>query len=189
MLTSIQVLTQDREAYIMELKNVKLNLLYAKEELQSSKSRSDSLEMERHLEAVRLSGSCTSGTILKNQENSGGVPREDVTCFDDVTCRKSTATGDSFVLLNDNKVINDCIALDKELKSASYKSNDCNFACKTCIICGDSSARSLSSYGSLLMKSSHILKGHVSGLDVKRLIERVFLLSSDLTERVCLNKL
>ncbi|CAG9769994.1 unnamed protein product [Ceutorhynchus assimilis] len=161
MLTTIQVLSEEKKSYSEELKSAKVNLLHAKEELKTTKSRCDSLEMIGHQQSL-----------------IGARPSEDL-----AKCCEPTAADDSFTLINDNSVLKDCITLDKEMETARHRANASYCVPRKCIVCGDSSARSLSTTMSKLVNSSHMIKGYVyNGLNMKSLVERMFLLSFDLTE-------
>ncbi|CAG9769582.1 unnamed protein product [Ceutorhynchus assimilis] len=162
MLTTIQVLSEEKKSYLEELKSAKVNLLHAKEELKTTKSRCDSLEMIGHQQSL-----------------IGARPSEDL-----AKCCEPTAADDSFTLINDNSVLKDCITLDKEMETARHRANASYCVPRKCIVCGDSSARSLSTTMSKLVNSSHMIKGYVyNGLNMKSLVERMFLLSFDLTEK------
>ncbi|CAG9772138.1 unnamed protein product [Ceutorhynchus assimilis] len=161
MLTTIQVLSEEKKSYLEELKSAKVNLLHAKEELKTTKSRCDSLEMIGHQQSL-----------------IGARPSEDL-----AKCCEPTAADDSFTLINDNSVLKDCITLDKEMETARHRANASYCVPRKCIVCGDFSARSLSTTMSKLVNSSHMIKGYVyNGLNMKSLVERMFLLSFDLTE-------
>ncbi|CAG9766385.1 unnamed protein product [Ceutorhynchus assimilis] len=112
MLTTIQVLSGEKESYIEKVKHAKVNLLHAKEELKTAKSRYDYLEMMRH----------------QKSSTGAGPTTEDL-----AKCCEPTATDEPFALANDNSVLKDCITLDKEIESASHQASASYCVPRKCI--------------------------------------------------------